>query len=66
MYMGINKTQTKKYCSLSNSDAAAHVPPPHEISAESPVGGTVHEIEDAGTTVSVFNHLVQCSVAFPK
>ncbi|KFP51423.1 Interphotoreceptor matrix proteoglycan 2 [Cathartes aura] len=33
-------------------DAAAHVPPPHEISAESPVGGTVHEIEDAGTTIN--------------
>ncbi|XP_059678265.1 interphotoreceptor matrix proteoglycan 2 [Gavia stellata] len=33
-------------------DAAANVPPPHEISIESPVGGTVHEIEDADTTIN--------------
>ncbi|XP_010084442.1 PREDICTED: interphotoreceptor matrix proteoglycan 2-like, partial [Pterocles gutturalis] len=31
-------------------DAAANVPPPHEISVESPAGGTIHEIEDADTT----------------
>ncbi|XP_069641708.1 interphotoreceptor matrix proteoglycan 2 isoform X3 [Haliaeetus albicilla] len=33
-------------------DAAANVPPPHEISVETPVGGTVHEIEDADTTIN--------------
>ncbi|NXE12026.1 IMPG2 protein, partial [Lophotis ruficrista] len=33
-------------------DAAANVPPPHEISLESPAGGTVHEIEDADTTIN--------------
>ncbi|NXF49005.1 IMPG2 protein, partial [Oceanites oceanicus] len=33
-------------------DAAANVPPPHEISVESPAGGTVHEIEDADTTIN--------------
>ncbi|NXX89027.1 IMPG2 protein, partial [Centropus bengalensis] len=33
-------------------DAAANVPPPHEISIESPVGGTVHDIEDADTTTN--------------
>ncbi|NXP15459.1 IMPG2 protein, partial [Thinocorus orbignyianus] len=33
-------------------DAAANVPPPHEISIESPVGGTIHEIEDADTTIN--------------
>ncbi|XP_053917345.1 interphotoreceptor matrix proteoglycan 2 isoform X2 [Cuculus canorus] len=33
-------------------DAAANVPPPHEISIESPVGGTVREIEDADTTIN--------------
>ncbi|NXC16441.1 IMPG2 protein, partial [Corythaeola cristata] len=33
-------------------DAAANVPPPHEISVESPVGGTIHEIEDADTTLN--------------
>ncbi|NXS72712.1 IMPG2 protein, partial [Pandion haliaetus] len=33
-------------------DAAANVPPPHEISVESPVGGTAHEIEDADTTIN--------------
>ncbi|XP_075024192.1 interphotoreceptor matrix proteoglycan 2 isoform X2 [Calonectris borealis] len=33
-------------------DAAANVPPPHEISIESPVGGTVQEIEDADTTIN--------------
>ncbi|NXH72158.1 IMPG2 protein, partial [Hydrobates tethys] len=33
-------------------DAAANVPPPHEISIESPAGGTTHEIEDADTTIN--------------
>ncbi|KFP67677.1 Interphotoreceptor matrix proteoglycan 2 [Cariama cristata] len=33
-------------------DAAANVPPPHEISVESPVGGIVHEIEDADTAIN--------------
>ncbi|NXE80036.1 IMPG2 protein, partial [Cochlearius cochlearius] len=33
-------------------DAAANVPPPHEISVESPAGGTVHEMKDADTTVN--------------
>ncbi|NXW65512.1 IMPG2 protein, partial [Eurystomus gularis] len=33
-------------------DAAANVPPPHEISIESPAGGTVYEIEDEDTTVN--------------
>ncbi|NXY74070.1 IMPG2 protein, partial [Glareola pratincola] len=33
-------------------DAAANVPPPHEISIESPVSGTIHEIEDADTTIN--------------
>ncbi|NXQ95521.1 IMPG2 protein, partial [Sagittarius serpentarius] len=33
-------------------DAAANVPPPHEVSVESPVGGTVPEIEDADTTIN--------------
>ncbi|NWX19996.1 IMPG2 protein, partial [Aegotheles bennettii] len=33
-------------------DAAANVPPPHEISVESPAGGTVHEIEDADSTIN--------------
>ncbi|NXC77206.1 IMPG2 protein, partial [Anhinga anhinga] len=33
-------------------DAAANVLPPHEISVESPAGGTVHEIEDADTTIN--------------
>ncbi|KAM6144602.1 interphotoreceptor matrix proteoglycan 2 [Phoenicopterus ruber ruber] len=33
-------------------DAAANVPPPHEISVESPAGGTVHEIEDADATIN--------------
>ncbi|NXE25427.1 IMPG2 protein, partial [Ardeotis kori] len=33
-------------------DAAANVPPPHEISVESPAAGTVHEIEDADTTIN--------------
>ncbi|NWH54213.1 IMPG2 protein, partial [Fregata magnificens] len=33
-------------------DAAANVPPPHEISVENPAGGTVHEIEDADTTIN--------------
>ncbi|NWS69365.1 IMPG2 protein, partial [Crotophaga sulcirostris] len=33
-------------------DAAANVPPPHEISIDSPAGGTVHEIEDVDTTIN--------------
>ncbi|KFQ17185.1 Interphotoreceptor matrix proteoglycan 2, partial [Merops nubicus] len=33
-------------------DAAANVPPPHEISIEGPAGGTVHEVEDADTTIN--------------
>ncbi|NXN69867.1 IMPG2 protein, partial [Himantopus himantopus] len=33
-------------------DAAANVPPPHEISIESPVDGTIHEIEDTDTTMN--------------
>ncbi|NXK24890.1 IMPG2 protein, partial [Arenaria interpres] len=33
-------------------DAAANVPPPHEISVESPVGVTIHEIEDADITIN--------------
>ncbi|XP_063206044.1 interphotoreceptor matrix proteoglycan 2 isoform X5 [Chroicocephalus ridibundus] len=33
-------------------DAAANVPPPHEISIESPVSGTIHEIEDADTAIN--------------
>ncbi|NXV43980.1 IMPG2 protein, partial [Uria aalge] len=33
-------------------DVAANVPPPHEISIESPVSGTTHEIEDADTTIN--------------
>nr|XP_009937742.1 PREDICTED: interphotoreceptor matrix proteoglycan 2 [Opisthocomus hoazin] len=33
-------------------DAAANVPPPHEISVESPAGGIVHEIEDADTAIN--------------
>ncbi|KFQ30410.1 Interphotoreceptor matrix proteoglycan 2 [Mesitornis unicolor] len=33
-------------------DAAANVPPHHEISIESPAGSTVYEIEDADTTIN--------------
>nr|XP_047913948.1 interphotoreceptor matrix proteoglycan 2 isoform X1 [Anser cygnoides] len=33
-------------------DAAANVPPPHEVSIESPAGGTIHETEDADTTIN--------------
>ncbi|NXF31787.1 IMPG2 protein, partial [Nyctibius bracteatus] len=33
-------------------DAAANVPPPHEISVERPAGGTIHELEDADTTIN--------------
>ncbi|XP_064323530.1 interphotoreceptor matrix proteoglycan 2 [Phalacrocorax carbo] len=33
-------------------DAAANVLPPHEISIESPAGGTVREIDDADTTIN--------------
>ncbi|NXJ61491.1 IMPG2 protein, partial [Rostratula benghalensis] len=32
--------------------AAANVPPPHEISIESPVGGTTHEMEDEDSTIN--------------
>ncbi|OXB83300.1 UNVERIFIED_CONTAM: hypothetical protein H355_001737, partial [Colinus virginianus] len=32
--------------------AAANVPPPHEVSIESPPGGTSHEIEDTDTTIN--------------
>ncbi|NWR64757.1 IMPG2 protein, partial [Bucorvus abyssinicus] len=35
-----------------SGNAAANVPPPHEISIESPVGGTIHESEDADTTIN--------------
>ncbi|NXP49058.1 IMPG2 protein, partial [Heliornis fulica] len=33
-------------------DAAANVPPPHEISVESPAGSTVRAVEDADTTIN--------------
>ncbi|XP_021255788.1 interphotoreceptor matrix proteoglycan 2 isoform X2 [Numida meleagris] len=33
-------------------DAAANVPPPHEVSIESPPGDTSHEFEDADTTIN--------------
>ncbi|XP_015732533.1 interphotoreceptor matrix proteoglycan 2 isoform X2 [Coturnix japonica] len=33
-------------------DAAANVPPPHEVSIESPPGATSHEVEDADTTIN--------------
>ncbi|NXU09575.1 IMPG2 protein, partial [Pardalotus punctatus] len=33
-------------------DAAANVPPPHEISVESPAGDTVHELDNVGTTIN--------------
>ncbi|NXT56074.1 IMPG2 protein, partial [Pluvianellus socialis] len=33
-------------------DAAANVPPPHEISIESPVGDTIQEIKDADITIN--------------
>uniref|UniRef100_A0A8C3GDD1 Interphotoreceptor matrix proteoglycan 2 n=1 Tax=Cairina moschata TaxID=8855 RepID=A0A8C3GDD1_CAIMO len=33
-------------------DAAANVPPPHEVSIESPAGGTIPETEDADTTIN--------------
>ncbi|NXI64779.1 IMPG2 protein, partial [Anseranas semipalmata] len=33
-------------------DAAANVPPPHEVSVESPAGGTIHEVEDTDTTIN--------------
>ncbi|NXK44605.1 IMPG2 protein, partial [Chauna torquata] len=33
-------------------DAAANVPPPHEVSVESPEGGTIHEIENTDTTIN--------------
>lgn len=59
------KKNPNKNCSLSNSDAAANVPPPHEISIESPAGDTIHELDTVDTTVSGFFHLVQHSVAFP-
>ncbi|XP_065598092.1 interphotoreceptor matrix proteoglycan 2 [Cyrtonyx montezumae] len=33
-------------------DAAANVPPPHEVSIESPPDGTSHEIEETDTTIN--------------
>ncbi|NWR89775.1 IMPG2 protein, partial [Furnarius figulus] len=33
-------------------DAAANVPPPHEISIESPAGGTIQEIDGEDTTIN--------------
>ncbi|NWV20171.1 IMPG2 protein, partial [Origma solitaria] len=33
-------------------DAAANVPPPHEISVESPAGDTVHELDNVDTTIN--------------
>uniref|UniRef100_A0A8C9NUN3 Interphotoreceptor matrix proteoglycan 2 n=1 Tax=Serinus canaria TaxID=9135 RepID=A0A8C9NUN3_SERCA len=33
-------------------DAAANVPPPHEVSVESPVGDTVHEHDNVDTTIN--------------
>ncbi|KAF1567387.1 Interphotoreceptor matrix proteoglycan 2, partial [Eudyptes schlegeli] len=36
----------------TSRDAAANVPPPHEISIESPTGGTIHEIEGADATIN--------------
>ncbi|NXF82137.1 IMPG2 protein, partial [Sclerurus mexicanus] len=33
-------------------DAAANVPPPHEISVESPAGGTIQEIDGEDTTIN--------------
>ncbi|NXG00816.1 IMPG2 protein, partial [Sakesphorus luctuosus] len=33
-------------------DAAANVPPPHEISVESPAGGTIQEIDGVDTTIN--------------
>ncbi|KAM6293836.1 interphotoreceptor matrix proteoglycan 2 [Porphyrio hochstetteri] len=33
-------------------DAAANVPPPHEMSVESPAGGTVRATEDVDTTIN--------------
>ncbi|NWI92698.1 IMPG2 protein, partial [Pitta sordida] len=33
-------------------DAAANVPPPHEISVESPEGGTIQEIDSVDTTIN--------------
>ncbi|NXC48934.1 IMPG2 protein, partial [Penelope pileata] len=33
-------------------DAAANVPPPHEVSVESPAGGTIHAIEDVDTAIN--------------
>ncbi|NXW49473.1 IMPG2 protein, partial [Nyctiprogne leucopyga] len=33
-------------------DAAVNIPPPHEISVESPAGGTIQEIEDADNIIN--------------
>ncbi|NXT63497.1 IMPG2 protein, partial [Chaetops frenatus] len=33
-------------------DAAANVPPPHEISIESPAGDTIHELDNVDTTIN--------------
>ncbi|NXC06196.1 IMPG2 protein, partial [Orthonyx spaldingii] len=33
-------------------DAAANVPPPHEISIESPAGDTIHELDHIDTTIN--------------
>ncbi|NXP01934.1 IMPG2 protein, partial [Certhia brachydactyla] len=33
-------------------DAAANVPPPHEVSVESPVGDTIHEHDNVDTTIN--------------
>ncbi|NWV34306.1 IMPG2 protein, partial [Grantiella picta] len=33
-------------------DAAANVPPPHEISVESPAGDTIHELDHVDTTIN--------------
>ncbi|NWX27876.1 IMPG2 protein, partial [Notiomystis cincta] len=33
-------------------DAAANVPPPHEISIESPAGDTIHELDSVDTTIN--------------
>ncbi|NWV45569.1 IMPG2 protein, partial [Daphoenositta chrysoptera] len=33
-------------------DAAANVPPPHEISVETPAGDTIHELDDVDPTIN--------------
>uniref|UniRef100_A0A8C5TY35 Interphotoreceptor matrix proteoglycan 2 n=1 Tax=Malurus cyaneus samueli TaxID=2593467 RepID=A0A8C5TY35_9PASS len=35
-----------------NADAAANVPPPHEISVESPAGDSIHELDHVDTTIN--------------